>query len=345
MSRIKEFFVEIRDAQRSDYSFLLWVVFVFLGGVINAMIIRSFVDFWLTVYNHYATSNLTVQQASQIIPILIISLVIVFSIPILLSFMFTRTHPEKRIVPPLPMQIISFGLLLFFVYHQTATDWQILYGLFIYMMSAALWQDAIMVYALGKTAFPHNIIRHSLKVHADINRVKNIILSTQFRKLNNLKLIDKSSKESIKLRTNARRGFILVLELRESEVKEETIINLVIFKMQAYGVKPITANDDVHVWATWKIGGLKETLRNQLSVQVDDGVISNVDSLLSFILDDMAGALSRFQEMATTKRAATIIAVIFVFVAIGLIAYGKIDWGLGALGIAIVLFADVALRE
>ncbi len=345
MSQIKERIAQIRDPRASDYSLLLWIVVVFFGSVINAMILRSFADFWLSVYDYYIKSNLTVWEAPQIIPAFIISVVIAFSIPILFSFVFTRTHPEKRIVPPLPMQVISFGLLVFFAYNQTATDWQMLYGIGLYMMIAAILQDGIAIYALGKTVFTDDIIRHSLKVHADIDRVKNIILSKQFRKLNKLTLIDKSSKESIKLRTNPRRGFILILELKESEVKKDTIINLVAYHMQAYCVKPIKATDDVHIWVMERIAGLKETLSRQLSVRVDDDAISNVDFLLNFVLDDMTGALSRFQEMATTKRAAAIISVVFMSVAIGLFAYDRIDWGFGALGIAIVLFADIALRE
>jgi hypothetical protein len=345
LSQIKEHLAQIRDPRASDYSLLLWLVAVFSGGVINAMILRNFADFWLTVYDYYITKNLTVWQAPQIIPAFITSVAIAFSTPILFSFLFTGTHPEKRIVPPLPMQIISFGLLLFFVYHQTATDWQILYGIGFYIMSVALWQDGIVTYALGKTVFTDDIIRRSLKVPANINRVNNIILSKQFQKLNNLKLIDKSRKESIKLRTKARRGFVLILELKESEVKTETIINLVAYHMQAYCIKPIRKADDVYVWAMNMIDTLKGTLTRDLSAQVEDASIDNGDSLLNFVLDDMAGALSRFQEMATTKRVAIVASIIFIAVSIGLFVFDKIDWGLGALAIAIVLIADVALRE
>jgi hypothetical protein len=345
VSRIKEFFAQIRDPNASDYSLLFWIVCVFLGGVINAMVIRAFSDFWLSVYNYYVAWQLTVWKAPEIIPSFIISVAIAFSIPILLSFIFTRAHPERRIVPPLPMQIVSFGLLLFFVYNKTETDWQILYGIVFYVLTASFLQDGIITYALGKNVQVDYIIKHSLKVHANVNQVKNIILSKQFRKLNNVKLIDKANKESIKLRTNAKRGFILILELKEVKNNLETIINLVAYHMQAYCVKPVKANDDVSQWATSRIGSLRETLSSQLSVQVEDDVTSNVDSLASFVLEDMAGALSRFQELATTKRAVIVLSTIFFLATIGLFAYNRIDWGLGALGIAFALIAGVALRE
>lgn len=345
MSQIKERLAQIRDPRASSYSLLLWLVGVFFGGVINAMILRSFADFWLSVYDYYITSDLTLLQAPQIIPAFIISVVVAFSIPILFSFLSTRTHPEKRIVPPLPMQIISLGLLLFFVYNQTVTDWQMIYGIALYMIVVASLQDRIVVYALGRTVFTDDIIRHSLKVHTSISRVKDIILSTQFRKLNNLKPIKKPIGESIKLKTNSRRGFTLILELKEGKVNEETIVNLVVYHLQAYYVKPIKETDYVYAWAMNGIDILKGTLSRGLSVKVEDDTIDNVDSLLNFVLDDMTGALSRFQEMATTKRVAIMVSVILVGVAFGLFVFGRIDWGFGALGFAIVLIADVVLRE
>lgn len=309
------------------------------------MTLRTFADFGLAVYNDYIAKNLTIVQAPGIIPVFIIDFVIAFSVPILFSFLFTRSHPERRLVPPLPMQLVSFGLLLFFVYNKTTADWQILYSLGLFMASFGLVQDGIVTYTLGRTTSANYLIKHSLKVYTNIDRVRNIVQSKQFRKLNDMKSIDEASTESTKLRTDRKRGFILMLELKKGEKKEETIINIIAYHMLAYCVKPLEPNDDISLWAKAKIASLREILGYQLSVRVDDDAVGNVDSFQNFVLEDMTGALSRFQEMGTTKQVAIVLSVIFVSLGIGFFAFNYIDWAIGAWGIAIVLIADVALRQ
>jgi hypothetical protein len=318
---------------------------VFLGGVINAMIIRACADFWLSAYNYSVEHQLPINQQLQIIPSFIISFAIVFSIPILFSFVFTRTHPEKRIVPPLGIQLISVSLLLFFVYNQTTIDFQMIYSISFAAVLMGLYQDAVVSRALGRTATTENIIQWSWKIPTNVNRVKDIMLSNRFRRLNNLALITKPKGETIRLRTRAKRGNILILELREDKVNEETIVNLAFYHLQAYGLKPIKEMDDSYLWAMGRIGALKKTLNLLLSVQITDGDEDSADSLVAYVLDDMTGALSRFQEMATTRKVAIILAIIFIAVAIGLFATDRIDWGLGALGIGVLLITDVVLRE
>lgn len=329
----------------SDYSLLLWIIFVFLGGIVNAMAIRIFTDYCLSVNDYLKSSQLTIWQAPQIIPQLIICFATLFSVPIVLSLLLSRTHPEKRVVPPYYMQLIAFGLLTFFVYNQLPTDFLILYVIFIYVITSGPLQDGIATYAIGKTVFTDNIIRHSWKIHTTINRVKDMVLSKQFLKLNNLKVIRKPKGESIKLKTKNRRGFILILELKEGKVNKETIVNLVVYHLQAYFVKPITETDDVYMWAMDRIAIFRDNFARRLSVRVDDDTISNVDSLLNFVLDDMAGAISRFQEMATTRRITMIFSGVLILISIGFFAIGRFDVGFGPLAIAIALIVDVILRK
>lgn len=99
--------------QPSDYPALLWAVFVFLGGAIDAVAIKNFISWWVLVSNFLRERNITLQESPQAILSLVIFGLITFLFPIIFSFLFTRWHSEKRIVPPFYMQLVAFGLLLF----------------------------------------------------------------------------------------------------------------------------------------------------------------------------------------------------------------------------------------
>jgi len=318
-----------------DYSLLQMAVYVFLGGAINAVVIKNYVDLVLSI-----SIPPQYQITLQDLPLLAVLGVVVFLVPLLISFLLSRMQPEKRIIPPLYMQGVSIGLLLFFVYNSMPNDFLAIYTISFYAFVSGIAQDTIVIYALGKTAITDDIIKHSLKAHVNMAKMKEIITSKQFRKLHKLRLIMKEG-ESIKLRSDRRRGFQFILEIKESKQPNETIINTLAYNMGSYGIKHISETDDNYDYAKGRIAVLKEYFTRHYSIQIEDDEVSNTDSLMTHVLDEMTGTISRFQEMTTRKRLSIVIAIIVSVIGVGLIAYGRFDTGIAALTIVVALFVDI----
>jgi hypothetical protein len=316
-----------------DYSLLQWVVYVFLGGAINAVVIRNFVDWYKWAMIRF--------EAIQIAPQFIVYGIFVFLTPLIISWFFSRRHPEKRIVPPLYMQGIAFGLLLFFVYNALVTDFQTYYFIAMYAFSAGIIQDGIMGYFLGKNALSEDIIRHSFAVHSDVARVQEIVMSKQFRTLLGLKRIVKEKGETLKLRSSRKPYWQIVLEVKETGEKGETIVNLAVYDERRYNIEHVEKTDDVYEYAMSKIGYIKDYFMRRHSLQVDNAPMDNAESLVSYVLDDLQGTLTRFQEMTRRKQLSIIAMLVFVLASVGLFAFDRIDAGLATLAIAVALIIDV----
>lgn len=234
----------------SDYPALLWAILVFLGGAVNAVVIRNFVDWYLWAQQYTKTTfNIDLLNFPQAYPALIVYGSIVFVIPLIFSILFSRNHPEKRLVPPLYMQLISIGFLLALAANSLVLDFQKYYFIVTLAGMAGIVQDGIVVAALGKTVIEDNIIRSSLKISAGFRETRSLMTTKQFLRMRNLKIVEEGHGESLKFRTQGRLlqrniGFQFFMELIEGSQPKESIINVASCKLQSYGAKHITEGDD-----------------------------------------------------------------------------------------------------
>jgi len=122
------------------------------------------------------------------------------------------------------MHAVSFGFLFFFVYNNLIADFFSHYTIGIYAFVGGKIQDSIMVNALGKDAPLDNIIRHSFKANDNVSKVKEVVMSKQFRKLFALERKEQFENETLKLRTPKKDDWQLILEAKETENHKETIL-------------------------------------------------------------------------------------------------------------------------
>ena len=352
---VSEFFGDLGEKikslrnQPSDYPNLFWVVLVFLGGAINAVAIKDFINYITPIYQQYnnATTMAKNQLGFAVIPKLatdiltiIVSAIFIFLIPIGYSFLFSRTHPEKKIIPPLFIQIVSLGLLIYFFIANIAQFTGIIY----YVVMGGLVQDGIVTYASGSTVFTNDLVRHSFIVHANIDKVKGLITSKQFQRLYYLKTLKTKKEETLKLITKNRRGLSFILEIKEG-LDSETIINAIFWDAGLYGIKHMGKDDYASEWALNKISLLNDYFSRRLLAKVDEGEIDNVEPLTNYIIDYFAGSISHFQEMATRKQVLLVIAILLTLASLPVFALGQIEIGALVLLAGLALFADVALHE
>lgn len=207
------------------YRLIQRTVYLFLGGAIDAVVIRNFIAWCQSIATFDAT------LLSQLLTYSFI----VFLIPIGLAWLFSRTFPEKTISPPLYMQLIAVGLLVFFVYNElNLPSFSICYILAIYAYSGGKFQDGIIVYALGKTVLRDDILKYSFKASSDIAKVQEIIMARPIRDRLDLRQIPKKQDESLKLKTPRSSKIQIILELKEGAQSGETLINIAVYEELKY---------------------------------------------------------------------------------------------------------------
>jgi len=349
LSKIREKIKHLVRSRPSDYPALLWAILVFLGGVINAVAIKNFADWYLRVQQYVKTTfNTDLLNFPQAYPALILYGSIVFVVPLIFSFLFSRNHPEKKLVPPLYMQLISIGFLFFFVYNSVGLLFQ-MYFIAVLAGSAGIVQDGIVVYALGRTIMQDNILRHSLKIDANIENVRLLMTTKQFLRLRGLRIVKEQHGKSLKFKTQGRGwrrniGFQLFMELVEGSKPHESIINIASCELQTYGVKRIAKRDDTDEGTRNRIATLKDFFERHKITATDDSA-NNADSLVSYVIDEIEGMATHIREMPTRKIMVIIASAISIVVGIGLLAFGRFDLGISTLALAAFLVLDGVYRE
>jgi hypothetical protein len=90
---------------------------------------------------------------------------------------------------------------------------------------------------------------------------------------------------------------------------------------------------------------LRDYLSRRLSVEVDDGAIGNVAALTRYVMDDMAGYISHFQELATRKQILLVLSVALMAISVIPFAFSQVETGFVVLLAGIAMVADVMFRE
>lgn len=318
----------------TDYSELLWLIFIFVGGAINASVIREFGEWIISTGLVFTLDSLL---------LFILSLIFIFVLPLIISWLFSKNHPEKRLVPPLLIQAVSFALLLFFEYNQFQTDFGSIYALGIYAFGGGKFQDAIMTTALGKSINPKDILKFSYLIHAEKFRVQEIISTPQFRYLFRLQKKEEKENQSFKLRTNKSRDWQTIIELKED--KKGTILNLAFYIQGSYSVKKFEDADDFHEYAISKNEHLKSYFERRYSIKVESAKLDNTDSLVNFLVENYEGRLINFNNMATQKRVSIILSFILIPASVILCFYGEIGAGISTLVFGITLIINFIIGK
>lgn len=332
-------------SQPYGYPELLWTVFVFLGGAVNAVALRNFVDWFSPILNYLEVTGLYIYQTPNLLILFVIFGVIVVLTPLGISFLLTRFHPKKRIVPPLWMQIIAFALLLFFVYNSfTQYDIAVNYFIGFYAFIAGFLQDGLVVFTLGRTAYKENVIKHSFTIYANIREVNELITSKQFMERRDLKIIQKAEDYTVKLKRDYPRGFQFFMELKEGTEPQTSILNMVACNIQAYSLGDADENSDVYDWSMGRIDSLRGFFKRQ-KIIVADGSDSDADSLVGYVMDEMEGSFTRLRQMTATKRRSIYISMALIALSVGFFIFNRIEIGVGILGLAVALIIEVVLRK
>jgi len=318
-----------------DYQSLQWIVYVFLAGAIYAVLLKNFVD-W---YNF----GIVALSTNEFWAIFFIFGAPIFFAPIILSFFFTRFQPEKRLVPPLMIAIVAFGMTLWFYFNKWEIFLPYSYLIGSYVITAGLVQDTISIYFLGINAKSNDIIRYSFAISCNELKAKEIV-NGRLKELFGLWRKVKNKGDSFKLKSRRNAEWKTLLEVKASDKPDQSIVNMVFYKERRYDIKPLEEDELIADYARNRLVSLKDYLVRNYSVSIIDLPEAMAESAVNYVLDDCKGAAVHIQEMPLRKQISIIFGLIFIAISIGSFVFNRIDWGLASIPIALVLLVD-SLRD
>jgi hypothetical protein len=159
------------------YELIRWLVSVLLGGAVNTLVIQLFAYYISLIPSYYWSGFYT----SELIQSLIVPTALLFATPIFLSVLLTRLQPEKRIVPPLYMQLLAFSAVTygqFAVPLAQAFATVLLTG--VYAIGGGFTQDRITTKLFGIQAARENIVTFSVQASDEPKRISEVLCIPQF---------------------------------------------------------------------------------------------------------------------------------------------------------------------
>lgn len=297
-----------------DYELFRWLFYIFIGGAVNGVIWQIFADFLYVVVSDS-------QPKPTVAPIIyaIIGSVLVYLSPIGLSLALTRIHPQKRIVPPLYMQVAAFAWFMISFYNRyQMASLPSLYLIGTYAFFGGMTQDRIASSMLGRAFQEDNIISYSLKVDGDIDKIRDIIMTDKFRKNLNVGRKVEQIDSRLIIRSFKKGKFSTIIELKKGLQPNETLINEVFFEVKDYYV---TISEDLQVYADFRVEGLKKILTSpEYNLRVEDAPKTNAQYLMGLVEDEMEGLLGYTDKM-TKLGWVKIVAFAFAVGLIGVFAF------------------------
>jgi hypothetical protein len=228
------------------------------------------------------------------LPVIAIPAVLTYLVPIFLSVVLTRYHPAKMVVPPLFMQLVSFGLVVIFAYNFYQTFGLVLYFVaFEYVIVGGLSQDLFARLLLGRMGSRSDILTASLVIRSRLDDVVGVLSNEKYSRNMNLgKRIHKSEGRAVFV-SPKKYETVTALELKRSHEDNETFVNVATFEKEKFY---ITRTDESDEWNRATVAYLKDILsRQDPPITVTDAPQIGGEALANEILDEIKGISSPWQ--------------------------------------------------
>jgi hypothetical protein len=318
------------------------LVLTFFGGTLDALAMKAFFTSYAPIIGSvFSVPNETIANATVRTALstpdygysLLLSIIALFFLPLILSFLFGRRARDRIIVSPTYMQGIAYALLLFFAWSSfTPYDWvSIIWG-FMYVGFSSPAQDRLMITALGKAAPRDAFLKLSLSVETSVPNAIAILQRRKYREQMGLDThVTTTDRGSSMLRPKRGKGLRTALEFVEGQSERQTLLNVVYFLVGTYEV---TISDTLREYARSQSAYLEAILNSsEFALHPTIADEQNADYLVDMMVDEMQGVFRRFAELPF-RRAIIIVAIVVMFVVSGLgFLLGRSEIGWAALGI------------
>lgn len=260
------------------------------------MALQLFIEFYNDVNVRLSFQLQRPATSLEIIPSMIIPSAILFSLPIILSLVFSKLNPEVQIVSPLNIQIISMALFIIISFQYVSNPLDLV-GMVAYWTIFIGWvQDGIALTLLGRTADKNDILTASFIAYTDVEHLKSILLTKKFRSILGLrKKAEETDECGVILRSHSKTKYQLIVSLTNETQKDKTFVDIAIFEKGRYALK---RTEELEEYTIEKADYLKNILKRPgNSIKIGDVSSSHAENLQAFVIDEMQGKLIGIQKI------------------------------------------------
>lgn len=283
---------KVRSLERLQTIYL-----IFSGALYGAILAVPF-NYYIDPLNTNVTQTLITN-----FPFVIVYLVVMVPAgPLILSFAFTLKHPEKRIIPPMFIQMIGISIFITdVVLHSRdfTLTFAAIYLSLLSIMPLGAFLDQFIIFLLGRFIKAEDLKTSRLKVYSNQNTVASTI-KNQAR--NTLHLHEKAlehSDTSIMFRTTKDVRFTTYVEIEPTKDDGTTLVNMVFLEKGDYAT---VDSKDLQEYQREKTVYLQRVMLdkpNEIFAQPDDG--TNAE-LISRITDDLLGVYQRSKSLSKAEK-------------------------------------------
>ncbi len=256
-------------------------------------------------FNYFVDSLSTnaVQTLVTNFPFVIVYLVVMVPAgPLILSFAFSLKHPEKRIIPPMFIQMIGIAIFITdVVLHSRDFNltFAAIYLSLLSIMPLGTFLDQFIVFLLERFVKPEDLKTSRLKVYSDQKTVSSII-ENQAR--NTLHLNEKPlehSEPSIIFKTMKDERFTTYIEIEPTNEDGTTLVNMVFLEKGDYAT---VDSNDLKEYQREKAVYLQRVMLDEPNDIFAETASGTHAELLSRINDDLLGVYQRSKGLSKAEK-------------------------------------------
>lgn len=229
-------------------------------------------------------------------------IVIVPAGPLVLSFAFTLKHPEKRIIPPMFIQMIGIAIFITDVVLRSR-DFNLtfiaIYLALLSLLPLGAFLDQLIVWLLGRFVKPEDLKSSRLKVYSDQKTVASIIKNQASYTLHLNENPLEHSGSSIIFRTPKDVQFTTYVEISPTKEDGSTLIDMVFLEKGDYAA--VDSNNLVEYQRDKAVYLQRVMLDKPNNIFAEPADGTNAE-LLSRINDDLLGVYQRSKGLSKAEK-------------------------------------------
>jgi hypothetical protein len=302
-----------------------WVVSLFLGASLNFVAIRLFQQWLQSLFLTYYLFWIGLGVAT-------IPAILVFLTPIVLSLGLTRVHPEKRLVPPLYIQLITLGMFLATADY-AASPYLSLLMIGLYVGLGGLTQDKIVLAITGRTVDRDSIVRRAFMIVGDPERIAQVL--TKFPYVGLDEMWDTKPNGAIVLRSPKDREYTTVVEITRGKQPNHSFLSVAFYQRTRYYLRKTA---DLEEYARIRLAYIRDVFsRDEYRTEVYEAPDSIATPLLDSIIDEMQGLVTTHFERLSGLGWVKMVSFIGAVAIVGILLFYMKDYGSAITTVALIL--------
>lgn len=255
-----------------------------------------FADFYITMFTKVSLQLGRVAFWWELFPQIILPFLILFSLPILLVFMFSKFNPEVQIISPLNMQLVSLAWFIVILYRQSTLEFGSILLVVVYAAVGGVVQETITIKLVGVKAAKNEILTASFMVKTDVNHLKTLLQTKKFRERLNLRRKAIEIDNGVMFRGSNVQEYETLISITKEKEDNESFVDIAVFARDKYALKMTEELEEYAVHSQFEY--FKNILvRPEVGIHFKELPQSHAEPLQYLIMDELQGRVARFQQM------------------------------------------------